>query len=73
MIHFKEENVREAQRSFRPIRSTKASVNMVYTVEFLEEDALKQYASLAKNDANFPMRGTPAKGEAIQIQLGAKS
>lgn len=38
MADFEEENTRETQRSIRPIRSTTNSVNMVYTIEFLDEN-----------------------------------
>lgn len=34
MLDFKEENAEETKRSFRPLRFTKASTNMIYTVQF---------------------------------------
>ncbi|KAL1815684.1 hypothetical protein ACET3Z_018258 [Daucus carota] len=38
MLDFKEENAEETKRSFRPLRFTKASTNMIYTVQFPEEE-----------------------------------
>ncbi|XP_017227902.2 uncharacterized protein LOC108203469 [Daucus carota subsp. sativus] len=42
MLDFKEENAEETKRSFRPLRFTKASTNMIYTVQFPEEENSQQ-------------------------------
>lgn len=69
MIEFKEEGVRETQWSFIPICSTKTYVNMVYTVEFPEEENLKQHEALAKSGTPiFLLEARPDKDKVIQVQ-----
>lgn len=38
MLDFNEENAEETRRSFRPLRFTKASTNMIYTMQFPDEE-----------------------------------
>lgn len=65
MLDFNEEKVRETQRSFRPIRSTTTSVNMVYIVEFPKEDALKQYEALATSGTPIFLLEAPLLKESL--------
>ena len=41
MLDFKEENVKETSRSFRSIWFTQTSLNMIFTVQFPDDDMAK--------------------------------
>lgn len=67
MADFKEENTRETQRSLRLIRSTTNLVNMVYTVEFPEEDISKKFKKLGGTPI-FPFEAPPIEEIVIESQ-----
>lgn len=67
-----EENAKETQRSFRPIRSTKAKVNIVYTVYTVEFPIMfwNNIKNWVKNGIPlFFIEVYPSNGDAISIQI----